>query len=165
MALDSVLSKVPVPPANIHRIRAEEPDARRAAAEYEQELRTFFRLGIDQTPRFDLILLGMGEDGHTASLFPGSEVLRDTSRLVAAPRVERLNSRRITLTPRVFNNAACVMFLVTGSEKAGTLRDVMEGAYEPDRLPAQIIRPMQGDLLWILDRAAGRLLAACPPAA
>jgi len=165
MALDSLLSKVPVPPANIHRIRAEEPDARRAAVEYEQELRAFFRLESDQTPRFDLVLLGMGEDGHTASLFPGSEALRDTSHLVAAPRVETLSSCRITLTPRVFNNAACVMFLVTGSGKARTLRDVLEGEYEPDRLPAQIIRPLQGDLLWIVDRAAGSLLVACPPSA
>ena len=165
MTLDTLLSKVPVPPANIHRIRAEEPDAPRAAAEYEQELKAFFRLESDQTPRFDLVLLGMGEDGHTASLFPGSEALRDTSQLVAAPRIEKLGSRRITLTPRVFNNAACVMFLVTGSEKARTLRDVLEGKYEPDRLPAQIIRPLQGDLLWIVDRAAGSLLVACPPAA
>jgi 6-phosphogluconolactonase len=165
MALDSLLSKVPVPSANIHRIRAEEPDARRAAAEYERELRAFFRLGTDQTPRFDLVLLGMGVDGHTASLFPGSEALRETSRLVAAPVIEKQGSRRITLTPRVFNNSACVMFLVTGSAKAGTLRDVLEGEHEPDRLPAQIIRPLQGDLLWIVDRAAGRLLASCPPAA
>lgn len=158
MVYEAMLSRVAVPPENIHRIRAENPDAGAAAAEYERELREFFRLEPGQWPRFDVILLGMGPDGHTASLFPGTEVIHERTRLVAASWVEKFNAYRITLTPPVLNNAAGVIFLVAGEEKAETLRAVLEGEYQPERLPAQLIRPTNGRLRWLVDRAAARLM-------
>ena len=160
MAQEAMLSRVPVPPENIHRIPAENPDAASAADGYAQTLRDAFRLPAGQLPRFDLILLGMGADGHTASLFPGMDAVQERKKLVVAPWVEKLRGHRITLTPPVLNNAACVMFLVSGEEKAETLRAVLQGGGQPDRFPAQLIRPSRGRLLWILDRAAARLLPA-----
>ncbi|WP_279239777.1 6-phosphogluconolactonase [Scytonema sp. UIC 10036] len=109
-------------------------------------------------PRFDLVLLGMGPDGHTASLFPGTNVIHEQTHLVAASWVEKQNTYRVTLTPPALNNALCTIFLVSGSEKAETLRAVLEDNPEPDRFPAQIIRPKQGSLLWLVDRAAARFL-------
>jgi 6-phosphogluconolactonase len=158
MAYEVMLSKVPVPPENVHRIKAENPDAGRVAEDYEQVLREFFRLELGQLPRFDLILLGMGPDGHTASLFPGTDVILERKRYVAAPWVEKFNAYRITLTPPALNNAACVIFLVTGEEKAETLRVVLQGDYQPERFPAQLIRPTNGRLLWLVDQAAACLL-------
>jgi 6-phosphogluconolactonase len=158
MAHDSLLSKVPVPPENVHRIRAEIADARKAADAYEQTLREFFQLRGLQTPCFDLVLLGMGSDGHTASIFPGSAAVHEQERLAVAPWVEKLQAYRITLTAPVFNNAACVIFLVSGREKAEALRAVLEGDYQPERFPAQLIRPTHGTLLWLVDRAAASLL-------
>jgi 6-phosphogluconolactonase len=100
----------------------------------------------------------MGPDGHTASLFPGTDAVREQTRWVAAPWVEKLNAHRITLTPPVLNNAAHAIFLVSGEEKAETLRAVLQGPYQPERLPAQIVRPTDGRLRWMVDRAAARLL-------
>jgi 6-phosphogluconolactonase len=164
MAHEAMLSRAPVPAQNVHRIQAENPDAGRAAAEYAENLRQFFRPAPGQFPRFDLILLGMGPDGHTASLFPGTEAVREQNALVAAPWVEKLRSHRITLTPPVLNGATCVVFLVSGAEKADALQQVLEGDYQPDRLPAQIIRPANGRVLWLVDRAAARRLAPPSPA-
>jgi 6-phosphogluconolactonase len=158
MAYEAMLSKVPVPLSHVHRMKAENPDAIRAADEYEQELQQFFRLAERQLPRFDLVLLGMGPDGHTASLFPGTAALHEQKRLVVAPWVEKFNTYRVTLTPPVLNNAVAVVFLVSGEEKAETLRGVLEGNYQPDRLPSQIVRPSDGTLLWLVERAAARLL-------
>jgi 6-phosphogluconolactonase len=158
MVYDTMLSKVPVPPANIHRIEAENPDAGKASEDYERVLRWFFRLGIGQFPRFDLVFLGMGPDGHTASLFPGTEVIFERERYAVASWVEKFNGYRITLTPPVLNNAACVTFLVTGEEKGDALRTVLQGGYHPERFPAQLIHPTSGRLLWMVDRAAARLL-------
>lgn len=158
MAYEAMLAKAPVPPSQVHRIKAENPDASRAADEYEQDLRQFFQLAEGQLPRFDLVLLGMGPDGHTASLFPGTAALHEQKRLVVAPWVEKFNTYRVTLTPPVLNNAVAVVFLVSGEEKAETLRGVLEGDYQPDRLPSQIVRPSDGTLLWLVDRAAARLL-------
>lgn len=158
MAYETMLSKAPVPSQNVHRIKAENPDAGKAAAEYAGEVRQFFRPGAGQFPRFDLILLGMGPDGHTASLFPGTDAVHEQTNLVAAPWIEKLHTYRISLTPPVLNNAACVVFLVSGEEKAETLRAVLEGSYQPERLPAQLVRPTHGRLLWLVDRAAARLL-------
>lgn len=157
MAMEGLLSKVPVPPENIHRMAGEQPpDA--AADAYAETLRHVFSLTGDETPRFDLILLGLGGDGHTASLFPHTEVLHDQTRLVAAHYVEKLATFRLTLTPPVINNAALVVFLVAGAGKAETLRRVLEGPYEPDELPAQIARPVHGHLVWLVDRAAASML-------
>jgi len=160
-AHEAMLSRVPIPPENLHRIKAEDSDARNAAADYDQELRTFFfprRMTVEALPRFDLVLLGLGPDGHTASLFPGTDAIHDQTRFVAAPWVEKFHAYRITLTSPVLNNAACIMFLISGEAKAEALRTVLEGAYQPDRFPAQLIRPTLGRLLWLVDRAAARLL-------
>jgi 6-phosphogluconolactonase len=167
MTQERLLSQVPIPQQNVHRIKAENLDAKAAAAEYEQNLKQFFQLGKNQFPRFDLVLLGMGSNGHTASLFPGTDAVREQTRLVVASWIEELNSdasgnpfgERITLTPPVLNNAACVIFFVAGSEKATMLKTVLEGQYQPDRLPAQIVRPTQGKVVWMVDRAAASLLS------
>ena len=158
MAYDALLSRVPIPPENVHRIRAELPDAHEAARTYEDELRGFCGLQPSELPRFDLVLLGMGADGHTASLFPHTDALHDREHLVAAPWVEKLNTYRLTLTPRVLNNAATVVFLVSGEGKAATLHAVLEGPLQPDLLPAQLIAPTNGTLLWLVDQAAAARL-------
>jgi 6-phosphogluconolactonase len=152
MAREAMLDAVPVPAENIHRIHAEEPDAERAAMEYEEEIRAF----LGPAPRFDLVLLGLGKDAHTASLFPGSAAVREREHLVIAPWVEAQKTLRITLTPPVLNHAARVVFLVSGEDKAEALRTVIEGEREPERYPAQIV---EADRLWMVDRPAARLLA------
>jgi len=157
MAWEAWLSHVPIPAQNVHRIHGEMAPAA-AAAEYEGMLRTFFaariRRGDALIAAFDLVLLGMGEDGHTASLFPGAEALHEAKRWVTAYQVEKLSSWRITLTPVALNAARHILFLVAGAAKAGRLQQVVYGAYQPDRLPAQIIRPPRGSLLWMVDDAA-----------
>lgn len=158
MVWDALLSKVPVLPENVHRIRAEGDDAEAAARDYEQVLRDCFHLSGSDFPRFDLALLGLGLDGHTASLFPGTPALEGRRRFVVANRVEQLASYRITLTVPVFNNACCVAFLVAGSNKAQVLHDVLQGPHEPKRLPAQLISPIQGRLVWLVDSEAAQRL-------
>lgn len=158
MAHEALLSKVPLPSDNIHRMRAEKPDAARAAEEYAWTLRSAFDLDEGRWPRFDVVLMGIGEDAHTASLFPGSDALRERSRLVIAPWVGALGTFRITLTLPVFNHAACALFLVSGETKAEALRNVLEGDLQPDRFPAQAVRPENGELVWLVDRAAARRL-------
>lgn len=150
MARETLLDRIEIPAENVHRVRGEEPDAARAAALYEDELRAFFR----GAPRFDLVLLGLGADAHTASLFPGTAVVREHERWVAAPWVEKLGAFRITLTPAVFDRAATVIFLVQGEEKAGALRAVLSGNRDPDGVPAQAVRPRDGEILWLVDRRA-----------
>lgn len=160
MVFETMLSRVPVSPEQVHRIKAENPNASEAAEEYEQELRASFQLEEEQWPRFDLVLLGMGPDGHTASLFPGTDVLREAKRLVAAPWVEKFNTYRITLTPPLLNNAARIVFLVSGAEKAETLRTVLQGDYQPEHFPVQLICPTSGRPLWLVDQSAAQLLKA-----
>jgi 6-phosphogluconolactonase len=155
MAREAMLDAVPVPPENIHRIAGEEPDAERAAKLYEDELRSFFALAPGEWPRFDLVLLGLGKDGHTASLFPGSDAVRERERLVVAPWVEAQRTFRITLTPPVLSHARRALFLVSGAEKAAALQAVLAGRREPDRYPAQAV---EGNRLWLVDREAARLL-------
>ena len=158
LAREALLAKVGVPRQNVHRILSEHPSVLKAAQDYEEELRGFFRLEEGQFPRFDLILLGMGAEGHTASLFPGGEALSETRRLAAACWVPRLKAHRVTLTPPAINGAACVVFLVSGADKAAALKAVLEGERRPDELPAQAVRPLNGKLLWLVDAAAARLL-------
>lgn len=158
MAMEAMLSKVPVPASNLHRIEGELAEADKAASSYERTLRKFFALAQGEYPRFDLVLLGIGSDGHTASLFPGTPALEERSRLVVSNRVEKLRTERITLTAPALNNAAHIVFLVTGADKAEALAAVFEGAYEPARFPAQLIRPARGRLTLLADAAAaGRL--------
>jgi 6-phosphogluconolactonase len=153
-----LLSRVDIPGENVHRIRGELDEPNDAAVAYEAELRDAFRIDEGEFPRFDFVLLGMGADGHTASLFPGTQALVENRRLAVAPWVEKLGTHRVTLTCPVFNNAACILFLVTGAEKAETLRAVLEGEPEKPRYPAQLIRPRDGELRWLVDRAAARLI-------
>ena len=156
MAFEVLLSKIPIPSENIFRIHAEEKDADTAARQYEQTLTKFFHLHPSEFPRFDLMLLGMGPDGHTASLFPGTRALHEKTRLVVANWVDKLNVYRITMTLPVLNHSACVLFLVSGRDKANVLREVLENQNE--ELPASLVRPMNGRLVWMVDReAAGAL--------
>ena len=122
-------------------------------------MRTSFSLAEGQFPHFDLVLLGMGPEGHTASLFPGTRALQEEHRLVVSNWVGKLYTDRITLTPPVLNNAARIIFMVQGAEKAPALKAVLEGPYEPDQLPAQIIEPKQGKVLWLVDPTAAAMLA------
>ncbi len=161
LAHDGLLAHVPVPPAHVHRIRGEEPDAAVAAAAYAREMAGAFgahgRLE-DGWPRFDLALLGMGADGHTASLFPGTDAVHEATRWAVAVWVPQLQAHRISLTAPVLNRAAAVVFLVTGAEKAETLAAVLEGPRRVDVYPSQAVRPVGGELLWLVDRAAGARL-------
>ncbi|HEV2730412.1 MAG TPA: 6-phosphogluconolactonase [Terriglobales bacterium] len=156
MANEALLSKIPVPPENILRIHGEK-DAEVAARDYEETIKSFFQLRSGEFPRFDLILLGLGPDGHTASLFPGTAALGETKRLVVANWVERLKTHRITFTYPVLNHAACVMFLVSGGDKAEMVRTVLEDRNA--NLPSQKVQPVNGKLLWLLDRAAAGKLS------
>lgn len=159
MADEAMLSKIPVAAGNVFRIATENPDAAAAADAYEQTLRKFFQLGPGEFPRFDLILLGMGPDGHTASLFPGTAALQDKSRLVVANWVEKLKTSRITLTLPVLNAARCVAFLVSGTDKADALKAVLEGDAPGEQYPSKLVKPSDGKLIWLVDRAAASGLA------
>lgn len=159
MADQALLSKVPVPPENIFRVHSEEKDADAAALQYEQVLKDFFHLSPGQFPRFDLILLGVGPDGHAASLFPGTSGVNESRRLVVANWVPKLNTYRITFTFPVLNAAACVMFLASGPDKAPILHEVLENPGAD--LPSQKVRPTNGKLIWLVDApAAGSLSRA-----
>lgn len=154
MAEETMLSKVPVPPGNVFRMAAENPDAAAVAEDYEKTLRKFFALEPGQVPVFDLILLGMGPDGHTASLFPGTAGLQEKSRLVIANWVEKMKTSRLTFTLPVLNATRCVTFLVSGTDKAAVLRTVLEGDVPAEQYPAMLVRPTDGKLIWLVDRAA-----------
>lgn len=160
MASEAMLSKVPVPPGNIFRFAAENPDAAAVADAYEKTLRKFFQLGPEAMPRFDLILLGLGPDGHAASLFPGSAALQEKTRLVVATWVEKMKTHRLTLTLPVLNAAYCVAFLVSGTDKATVLRSVLEENVSGEQYPAKLVQPQDGKLIWFLDRAAASALSS-----
>ena len=153
MARRTMLEPLSIKPAQIHRIHGEEqPDA--AAAAYEDELRRAFSLEPGPVPVFDLMLLGLGQNAHIASLFPSSPALREERRLAVAVDVDDRLAHRITVTPPVINRAAHVILMVCGEGKALAVHDVLEGPRDPGRLPAQIVAPSEGDVLWLLDRAA-----------
>ena len=159
MAYESLLSKVPVPHANIFRVPAEKPDAVQVAAEYEQTVRRFFQIPEGAFPQFDLILLGMGPDGHTASLFPETSALHEKGRLVVSNWVEKLKTDRITFTAPLINRAKGVMFLIAGADKSQALREVMEGNQSPDLYPSKLIHPASGRSIWWVDQAAAAALS------
>lgn len=156
MAREAMLSKVPVPAENVHRVEAEKRDAIEAANDYERVMRDFFGTEQGAIPRFDLILLGMGSDGHTASLFPDTDALAEQSRSFVANWVEKFQAHRMTLTLPVINNAHVVMFLVAGGDKADALRKILaaEPGEQIGRFPAQLVRPLHGELLWLVNEAA-----------
>ena len=162
MARRALLLHVPIPPGNVHRMEAEKANLGRAAHDYEEVLRKYLELDDRGFPRFHLILLGMGADGHTASIFPGTRVTRQTSRWVTTPMVVKLNARRMTLTMPVLDAALRVVFLVVGREKAETLRAVLEGKADPP-YPAQQVQPRDnGVKLFLVDEAAAALLEPGP---
>jgi 6-phosphogluconolactonase len=157
MANQALLSKVPVHPENIFRIHSEEKDAAAAALQYEHTLRDFFHLSPGQFPRFDLIFLGVGPDGHTASLFPDTAALSEETRLVVANWVPKFNAYRITFTFPVLNAAACVIFLSSGADKAPILHEVLDNSRAG--LPSQLVHPVNGKLIWLVDEPAARTLS------
>jgi 6-phosphogluconolactonase len=159
MASETMITKAPVNPDHVHRMKGEYPDAEKAAAEYEQVLRSHFHLTGAELPRFDLVLAGMGDEGHTLSLFPGTKALHAEGRTVVRNWVGKLFTDRITITAPVACNAAMILFMVTGKEKAPALKGVLEGPYEPEQLPSQLLQPTNGELLWLVDQAAGNMLS------
>jgi len=165
MVRTALLDRVPIPTGNIYRIRGEEAPEK-AAAEYTDALqRTFGGDGAAGGPPpegFDLIVLGMGDNGHTASLFPGLAAVTETVRWVMALYVEVVSMWRITMTPVIIDAARQVAFLVSGDEKAEMLQRVLEGPYQPVVLPSQIVKPVSGELRWLLDQPAAARLRRQP---
>jgi 6-phosphogluconolactonase len=161
MAQRSLLARAPIPANHILAIPTDRPSTAASAADYTRTLADFFGVAPGQAvPRFDLILLGMGDDGHTASLFPGKPAIHEQSAWVVSspPGVLPPPVERVTLTFPVLNAAREVLFLVTGEKKAAPLRDAIEGSPDVDRVPASAVRPSDGTLVWLIDEAAGRLL-------
>lgn len=156
-ARELLLTRVPMPPGNVHRIPAEMPP-QKAAEDYEETLLQFFSSLADDEGReqasFDLVLLGVGDDGHTASLFPGSDAIHEKTRWVRALYVDKLAAWRITLTPALLNRARCILFMAAGAGKSDILQHIIYGTHQPERYPAQIIQAEKGELLWMLDKAA-----------
>jgi len=153
-AQEAFMKNIDIPDANIHRIKGElEPGE--ASMDYALVLKRFANAPFDW-PRFDLILLGMGADGHTASLFPGSEVNASSPTLAVTAHYQDRPADRVTLTPLVFNAARQIVFLVSGEGKSQTLADVLYGDYQPDKFPAQRIRPTDGELIWMVDNLAAK---------
>lgn len=159
MATEAMISKAPLRQDQVTRIKGENPDGEEAAREYEQDLRSYFKLKPGEYPRFDLLLVGMGNEGHTLSLFPGTKALHPGERLVVRNWVGKLFTDRITLTAPAACNAALILFMVTGADKALALKGVLEGPYEPEQLPAQLLQTKNGRLLWLVDAAAGGMLS------
>jgi len=157
MTKEAMLDHVPLPAGQIHRMEGElEPEV--AAARYEAAIRTEFRLEGAETPAFDLVLLGMGEDGHTASLFPHTDALHEIGRIAVANYVAQKDTWRITMTWPAINRGREVAFLIEGAAKARVVRDVFVGAYDPELKPSQLIRPASGRLDLLLDAAAAGML-------
>lgn len=158
MVHDALLSNVKIPTANVHRIHSEISSAEKAASDYEDHLRDFFKIRDAEFPVFDLMLLGLGKDGHTASLFPGTAAVRESERWVTAPWVGDLMAHRITLTLPVINNARKIIFLVSGTDKAEVVQKIISPVQVKDRLPAQRVEAINGSVIWYLDRAAATRL-------
>ena len=158
MANRAMLSRLAIRPDQVHRIRGEEPPEQAARA-YEDELRTRFGVVEGEFPQFSLVLLGLGENSHTASLFPGSAAIREIERMAVAVEIDAPERHRVSLTAPVFNNAARVMFMAAGENKAQAVWNILEGPRDPEKFPAQLISPTNGELVWLLDKAAARLLS------
>lgn len=156
MAHEVLLSKVPIPTNQIHRMVGEQEDRDAASLAYTREMQNTF--GTEGVPAFDLIQLGMGPEGHTASLFPHQPSLHEQQRIIMPVSVPKPPPPRLTFTPRLLNEAAHILFLVTGAEKADAVQAVLEGDYQPDEYPAQIVHPNKGEVTWMLDTAAAAKL-------
>jgi 6-phosphogluconolactonase len=159
MTREALLEKVPLKPEHVFRMEGElEPEV--AAARYETTIRSNFRLEGAEGPRFDVLALGMGDDGHTASLFPHTAAIHELGRVVVANHVPQKETWRVTLTWPVIVEASEVFFLIAGKDKAEPLHRVLQGPYDPETLPSQLIQPKSGKLLLLLDRDAASLLPA-----
>lgn len=158
MIRGALLRPVPIAAANFHRMKAEESDRDAASAEYANEIAQVLAPAEGKPPRFDLIFLGLGSDGHTASLFPGSAALAENSKWVCPNYVEKLQMYRLTLTYPVLNAAREIVFLISGSGKAETVSRVLEGPSDPENYPVQAVRPTEGTVTWYMDNAAAQLL-------
>jgi 6-phosphogluconolactonase len=159
LAYQTLLSKLTLEPSQVHRIRGED-DPEAAARSYENALREAFSLGAGERPRFDLVLLGVGGNAHIASLFPHTDAIRESKRLAIAVEVDAPQRHRISLTVPVFNHAARVMLIVSGVNKAQAIKNILQGPRNPAEYPAQLIDPADGDVLWLIDKAAASLLSA-----
>lgn len=159
MASENLLQPLQISENQIFRWRTELEDAEKIAEDYAARIKRFFALRENEFPRFDLILLGMGDDGHTASLFPLTDALQEAEKIAVSNPVKKLRANRLTLTFPVINNAANVMFLIGGESKAEALKQVLEGEYNPDNFPSQKVKPQQGNLLWLTDESAANSLA------
>ncbi|WP_026442687.1 6-phosphogluconolactonase [Pseudacidobacterium ailaaui] len=162
MTREALLEKVPLKPEQVFRMEGE-LDPEEAAARYESLIRNNFRLEGAEVPRFDLVQLGMGDDGHTASLFPHTQAIHELGRIVVANHVPQKDTWRITLTWPVLIEASEVFFLIGGKDKAEPLHRVLQGPYDPETLPSQLVRPKSGKLLLLLDKDAAALLPAPGP--
>lgn len=157
-ANENLFAPLQISDKNIFRWQTELKDADKIAEDYKIIVTVFFALSKDELPRFDLILLGMGEDGHTASLFPSTEALKENKKIVAVNWVEKLNTNRLTFTYPTINNASNVIFLVSGESKAEALKEILEGKYQPEKYPAQAVKLNDGNLFWLIERRAAQLL-------
>jgi 6-phosphogluconolactonase len=158
LARDILFRPLEIPASNVIRWLTEIIDAQEVALKYDQSLRRFFELEKGEFPKFDLVLLGLGDDCHTASLFPNTEALKVSDRIAVMNRVEILDSNRLTLTFPVINNARKVVFAVTGEGKAEALKEAVKGEKNCSRFPAGCVDPKGGELVWLVDKAAGSLL-------
>ena len=154
MAFDTLLDHVPVPASQIHRMKTENIIPEVAAGEYEAILHSYFPPTVPASTTFDLVLLGMGDDGHTLSLFPGTHIMHVEDKWATSLFLKQQDMFRVTLTAPIVNRAACVAFLVTGASKAVALQQVIEGDFQPDIYPSQVIKPTDGELHWFVDKAA-----------
>lgn len=157
MARQTFLDYIPIPSDNVHRISGE-MSIENSIATYTHELKNYFSPPEGAFPKFDLVLLGLGEDGHTASLFPYTEALTADDQWIVPNQVDKLNSLRITFTSGLINSAETIIFLVSGEKKSDILQTVLEGEFRPKLLPAQLIKPLHGKLLWLVDKAAASKL-------
>lgn len=160
MAHEALLSQLSIGPEQVHRMEGERPDLDQSARDYQNTLARVFGVASEgEPPAFDLILLGMGSDGHTASLFPHTQALHEKDRWVVANEVPQHSTHRLTMTYPLLNRGRQVLFMVTGAQKSSTLREVLEGPSDPERLPSQRLQPTQGKLTWLVDTAAAAELS------
>lgn len=159
MTNQAMLSRVPVPAEHVHRVPTEK-EAQQAASLYEKEVRQVVTSGADGLPEFDLVLLGLGTNGHMASLFPYQPALHEKTKIVIAEHIEEVKMTRLTFSAPLINAAKQIVFVALGKDKATVVKDVVTGVFDPERLPAQLVRPTRGHLTWILDPGSAEKLPA-----
>jgi 6-phosphogluconolactonase len=158
MANENLFEPLKISDQNVFRWQIELENPQKIAENYEQTIENFFKFGENEFAKFDLVMLGMGADGHTASLFPFSEALGESNKNATENYVEKLKTMRFTLTFPVINNAQNIVFLIKGADKSEALEQVLEGKFEPEKFPSQNIKPLNGNLLWLCDAEAAALL-------